>query len=298
VHVIKDALETLRSQSYTNWECIIIDDGSTDNSEEIINKHIKNDSRFKFILRPDSRKKGAATCRNIGLENATGQFIQFLDSDDAMAPNKFEAQINLLKNKPIGTLATCRYGISRPSTIQTKIFKGFKTFKDFKNPIDLLKAFAENFTYFPLHGYLIPTSVAVTAGKWNEDLTVNDDGEYFTRIILNSSQISFCSTTHVIYKTGAGDRISTRVTTENGVESYVQGWNLIDQSIYLKTGIKNHLYVQSAKADLYERLLKENRSLMKTYKYFLDERWQNPNYLFSKFLNRLRSKILVTYTEE
>jgi len=297
-HVIRNALETVRLQSYTNWECLIIDDGSTDTSEEIITKYIKSDNRFKFISRTNSRKKGAATCRNIGLENATGQFIQFLDSDDVMAPNKFETHINRLKNEPLGTLATCRYGILKPSFSNPKIFKGLKTFRDHKNPLDLLKTFAENFTYFPLHAYLIPRTVTETVGKWNEELTVNDDGEYFTRIILNSSQISFCNETYVLYKTGAGNRISTKITTTKGVQSYIQAWNLIDQAIYSKTGIKNHLYVRSAKADMYERLLKENKHLMNKYETFLNERWQNPNYFISKFFNRLRSKFLVSFTKE
>lgn len=125
----------------------------------------------------------------------------------------------------MSTLATCRYGFLKPSLTQPKIFKGLKTFRDYKNPLDLLKAFPKNFTYFPLHSYLIPRIVTETAGKWNEQLTVNDDGEYFTRIILNSSKISFCNKTYVLYKTGAGNRISTKIISENGVHSYIQAWN-------------------------------------------------------------------------
>lgn len=297
-HVILDALESVRNQTYSNWECIIIDDGSKDESESKIKVFIEKDNRFKFIQRPFNRIKGASTCRNIGLETASGKFIQFLDSDDVIALNKFEIQLNQLKNEPLGTIATCRFGIFRPSTKEPKTYKGLKTYRNFKNPLDLLESFAKNFTYFPLHSYLIPKSVADNVGKWNELLTVNDDGEYFTRIILNSSKICFCNKTFVLYKTGAGDRVSKKASSANGEQSYIQSWNLIEQYIYSKTGIKNHLYVKYAKANMHEWLLQENKPFIEKYKVFLDGRWQNPNYLIFKSLNKLRYRLFVSSVEE
>lgn len=297
-HVILDALESVRNQTYSNWECIIIDDGSKDESESKIKVFIEKDNRFKFIQRPFNRIKGASTCRNIGLETASGKFIQFLDSDDVIALNKFEIQLNQLKNEPLGTIATCRFGIFRPSTKEPKTYKGLKTYRNFKNPLDLLESFAKNFTYFPLHSYLIPKSVADNVGKWNELLTVNDDGEYFTRIILNSTKICFCNKTFVLYKTGAGDRVSKKASSANGEQSYIQSWNLIEQYIYSKTGIKNHLYVKYAKANMHEWLLQENKPFIEKYKVFLDGRWQNPNYLIFKSLNKLRYRLFVSSVEE
>lgn len=81
-HIILDALKSVTSQTYSNWECLIIDDRSTDNSEEVIKSFIENDQRFIFFKRPKQRPKGAASCRNLGLENMTGDFVQFFDSDD------------------------------------------------------------------------------------------------------------------------------------------------------------------------------------------------------------------------
>ncbi len=253
---------------------------------------------LKKSQKPKAKKKGAATTRNIGIENVFGQFIQYLDSDDSMAFDKFEVQINRLKNEFPQTLATCRYGISRPPFFQPKICNGLKTFRDFKNPFNLFRVFAENFTFFPLHTYLIPLTIIEKAGKWNEDLSVNDYGKYFSRIILNSSQIVFCNKTYVVYRTGAGNRISTKITKPSGVQSYIQGWNLIDENIYDKTGIKNHLYVQSAKSNLYERLHRENKPLITIHEAFLKGRWSNPSYFFAKLVNKVRSKLLIYFTKK
>lgn len=294
-HIITDALESVLLQTYSNWECIIIDDGSTDDSERIIKEFIFTDNRFKFIKRPSSRNKGAATCRNIGLENATGDYIQFLDSDDFIAINKFEVQIKFLKNENLTTIGTCRYGIMRPIWKKPKIFYGYSTFKAFENPQDLFKIFAINFSYFPLHVYLIPSMVIDKAGKWNEKLTVNDDGEYFSRVILNCSKIKFCNNTFAVYRTGAGNRMTKQIMEDAGVQSYVESWNLIEKNISEKTGVKNHLYVRAAKANMYQRLLSENPTMINKYSIFLKGRWTNPYYYIALASNKVRTKLLVSF---
>jgi glycosyltransferase involved in cell wall biosynthesis len=294
-HIIKDALESVLMQTYSNWECIIIDDGSTDHSERLIKEFLAIDNRFKFIKRPPSKNKGAATCRNIGLENATGDYIQFLDSDDFIATNKFEVQIKLLKNENSTTLGTCRYGIMRPIWGKPRVFYGLVSFRTFKKPQDLFKIFAINFSYFPLHVYLIPVVIINKVGKWNEKLTVNDDGEYFSRVILNCSKIKFCNNTFAVYRTGAGNRITRQIMEDAGVQSYVESWNLIEKNISEKTGIKNHLYVQGAKANMYKRLLKENPTLISKYSIFLKGRWTNPSYFIAIFINKVRTKLLVSF---
>ncbi|NEW78273.1 MAG: glycosyltransferase [Gelidibacter sp.] len=81
-HLICDTLDSVINQTYDNWECIIVDDGSTDNTVEQLKKYCSTDKRFQFFLRPNEAIKGASTCRNIGLFKAIGECIIFLDSDD------------------------------------------------------------------------------------------------------------------------------------------------------------------------------------------------------------------------
>lgn len=97
---IADTLNSLLKQTLAEWECIIVDDGSTDNSEEIINSYIKKDTRFSFYHRPDSMKKGANSCRNFGFLKANGDYIKFLDSDDLLVSDCLEKQVEILNSNP------------------------------------------------------------------------------------------------------------------------------------------------------------------------------------------------------
>jgi len=84
-HLIASTLESVMAQSYQNWECIIVDDGSSDKTKEIVNKFIEKDKRFHLYDRPSNRLKGANACRNLGLEKSKGEYVMFLDSDDICA---------------------------------------------------------------------------------------------------------------------------------------------------------------------------------------------------------------------
>lgn len=89
---IADTYNSIKSQTYTNWEWIIVDDCSTDKSVEIIQSF--NDERIKLVIQ--SKNQGAAYARNLALNKAQGRFITFLDSDDLWLPNFLETTINYL----------------------------------------------------------------------------------------------------------------------------------------------------------------------------------------------------------
>nr|WP_192350944.1 glycosyltransferase family 2 protein [Algoriphagus sp. Y33] len=82
---LQECLESVLAQTYKNWECIIVDDSSTDDSWEIINDFLALDSRFQIFKRPGHLPKGGNVCRNFALEKSKGDFIFFLDSDDVLA---------------------------------------------------------------------------------------------------------------------------------------------------------------------------------------------------------------------
>jgi len=94
--LVTETLDSILNQSYQNWECIIIDDRSTDNTTAILEKYKLIDDRFSFFERPINKKKGANTCRNYGLELSKGDFIIFFDSDDLMKNNHIEIKINAI----------------------------------------------------------------------------------------------------------------------------------------------------------------------------------------------------------
>lgn len=93
---IGETIKSVISQTYTNWEMIIVDDCSTDNSAEIIKEYAKTEKRIIY-LRTEKPSGSPTRPRNIAIKNAKGRFIAFLDSDDIWLPDKLQNQINLFK---------------------------------------------------------------------------------------------------------------------------------------------------------------------------------------------------------
>ena len=91
-HFIGDAIESILAQTYTNWELIIIDDGSIDTTHDVINKF--QDTRIQYFHQ-ENRGRGAA--RNKALSLAKGKYIAIADADDISLPNRFENQVNYLE---------------------------------------------------------------------------------------------------------------------------------------------------------------------------------------------------------
>lgn len=83
-HLISETLDSVLAQTYINWECIIVDDDSDDNTDAVVNSYVTKDLRFKYCHRPKNLEKGANACRNHGVQISNGAFIIFLDSDDLL----------------------------------------------------------------------------------------------------------------------------------------------------------------------------------------------------------------------
>ncbi len=92
---ISESIASVQEQTYTDWELIIVDDCSTDNTDEIV-KPFLSDKRIKYIK--NEINSGAAVSRNLALREAKGKWIAFLDSDDLWLPMKLERQISFMKN--------------------------------------------------------------------------------------------------------------------------------------------------------------------------------------------------------
>lgn len=100
--LIAETIKSVLWQTYTNWELIIVDDISTDNTIEVVESFIKQDERIKLIVRYKTQDKGVSSCRNIGLKVAKGEYVVFLDSDDMLAnfclEQRVEAFVKNTKN--------------------------------------------------------------------------------------------------------------------------------------------------------------------------------------------------------
>ncbi len=88
-HFLPETLDSLRAQMLENWECLVVDDGSTDNTREIAAHYAQKDARIRLIWQPN---QGPAAARNNGIRQSRGRFIQFLDADDLLEKRKLERQ--------------------------------------------------------------------------------------------------------------------------------------------------------------------------------------------------------------
>jgi glycosyltransferase involved in cell wall biosynthesis len=105
-HFIVETLKSVQAQTFANWECLIIDDGGTDNTEEVITPILEQDSRFQYTKRPNAYLKGLPGCRNYGLDLAKGEYIIFFDDDDIAHPQNLECCVHELAKSNI---SFCRY---------------------------------------------------------------------------------------------------------------------------------------------------------------------------------------------
>jgi glycosyltransferase involved in cell wall biosynthesis len=96
-HLIGRAIKSVLNQTYQDFELIIIDDGSTDNTEDIIRQFQEKDKRIKY--KKHDKNKGGSAARNTGIKNSKGKYIAFQDSDDEWLPNKLEKQMKIFKKE-------------------------------------------------------------------------------------------------------------------------------------------------------------------------------------------------------
>lgn len=118
---ISQTIDSVIAQTYTNWEMIIVNDMSTDNTLEIINRYIQKDNRVKLINLTEN--SGAAIARNKALEHATGRFIAFLDSDDMWKKDKLKVQIEFMLKFNYGFTFTSYEYVKDANNKSEKIFK-------------------------------------------------------------------------------------------------------------------------------------------------------------------------------
>lgn len=96
---IGDTIDSVLDQTFANWEMVIVDDRSTDNTTTIVEEYRKRDNRIKLIVL--EKNSGSAVARNTAMENAKGRYIAFLDSDDRWLPEKLEKQLRFMQEKDI-----------------------------------------------------------------------------------------------------------------------------------------------------------------------------------------------------
>lgn len=184
-HLIGETLQSVIDQTYPNWECIIIDDNSTDSSISIIQEFIKKDQRFKLHERPGNRPKGANTCRNYGLEKAQGSYIIALDSDDLLAPFCLWERACAIQTYPNYDFWVFSTEVFQNTIGDKRVLVNIITDED------SLGRFLKMDVIWLSTGPIWRKTVLEKIGKWDENLKSWQDWDLSTRAIIAGLRFKF-----------------------------------------------------------------------------------------------------------
>lgn len=190
------SIESALAQTWPAKEVIVVDDGSTDRTLQVARSFV--DKGVQVLAQANH---GAAAARNAALQAAQGSYVQFLDADDILHPSKIEKQ---LRGADEGcrsrVLLTCRWGrfLRRPEHAR---FAPDALWRDLTPTEWITAKFTDNCFMFPA-SWLVSRWLVDAAGPWNEQLSLDDDGEYLCRLVATSQQVRFVPEATCYYRIG------------------------------------------------------------------------------------------------
>ena len=196
---ISRCLESLAKQSYKDFEIIVIDDGSTDNTKKIVDSFC--DDKIKYVYRENSG--GASQPKNTGIKTAKGEYIAILDDDDEWLPEKLEKQIAFLKKHPEIDVIGCDYFIKKELS-SFSLNKGTEFLQEYKIPEykDLFKRMLVTDDMGPGSIMVYRKEVFEKVGLFDDNLKSGQDKEMRIRLAEKGCRFGFVREPLVVYNTG------------------------------------------------------------------------------------------------
>ena len=179
--LIGQTLDSVLVQTYQNWECIVVDDGSTDKTAEVVSCYLAKDNRFRYFERPINKIKGANSCRNYGLEKAKGNFINWFDSDDLMKNNFLERKLKIINEEKTDFVVSKSINFVGKKKYRIEKYKGNTQFELTG------KNFILNRVYWMTLDFLVRKS-CLLGNCFNESLQSGQETNFFM-VFLNKNNI-------------------------------------------------------------------------------------------------------------
>ena len=276
---LEQCLNSIKNQTYKNFEVILVNDGSIDNSESICKVFVESDTRFRYYLKANG---GASSARNLGLDNAQGKYITFIDADDWVDENHLEVLINNIKENNSDMAVSSIKKFDNVSRFKFRVYSNQE-----KYLLNYNKLNREEFLVIlprlihASNSYKIAVSKLfkkelLSDVRFDESIVYGEDLEFFFKIYNNISSISYVDEVTYVY------RLHNERTSSKFNQQYVEQVLLIYKKIYEKIeelGLPTIHYYTTIRDFLeFQKDFLENRVLFNEYQEFLETKEKSVTY--------------------
>lgn len=203
-HLIGETLDSVLAQTYANWECLVIDDGSTDDTEIVTGGYISKDSRFQYYKRPADRLQGGNAARNYGFELSKGTYINWLDSDDLMSPDCVEKKVAAFTGSTQAVLHKNQYA----NYALTQFRKGKFEYEEIQ---DLYYYYAIEAIEIQTCGFMWRREFLEGRVLFDEHLQRYQDNEFHLRMLATKPNIDVVNEVLATIRGGDASQISAKL---------------------------------------------------------------------------------------
>jgi len=230
---LEEALQSVLNQTHTHWECIMVNDGSTDNTEEIAKTWAAKDPRFLYFYKENG---GVSSARNFGLERAKGGYIQFLDADDILDKIKFELSLNQLDNKENDAIKMAISHFRKFTNNPNKTSNPYCNLNaQFFNFESLLYQWNETFS-IPIHCGFFEASLFESI-RFPENLTAQEDWIVWVNIFKQGNKALFIDEPLALYRRNNDSRTMSGDLYSDQLKAYEYFKNNLSEAEFYKLSV-------------------------------------------------------------
>lgn len=271
---LKEAIDSVINQTYRPIECIIVDDGSTDNTRELVSS-IDTDIELRYLYQANA---GSQAARNKGTLASNGEFIQYLDSDDILYPEKIKHQADyLIANKNCdGVFGDWQTGTETDN----------KKITSYKSSDFIEQVFIEN--SIVIFSFLMRRNIIDKIGEWDVAVLRNQEIDYHLRGILAGASFNYSSNLCGLWRVHHGDRIANKTSLDAVIQFYQKWENLLKlkehwTEKYANGIVRNYMWFLSQYFDSEEkalqRMLLEVKRLQPEHPIFTNSKFKIANHV-------------------
>ncbi|GGF68787.1 glycosyltransferase family 2 protein [Wenyingzhuangia marina] len=221
-HLIEKTLDSIIVQTYTNWECIVVDDGSTDDTDKILMGYCKKDERIQYHHRPNDRVKGANACRNYGFELSKGEYVNWFDSDDLMVNKKLEVQVDRLLN------TECQFTVCQTIVFKDSINNKLGLRNKKVHSADFFNDFITNEIKFLTQSPMFKKEFILSRSlKYDESLSRSQERDFFVKVLALVNNYDFIDEVLVFFRLNENSISHGKITEDKVYSSFKVDFNIV-----------------------------------------------------------------------